>query len=188
MIELLHWFQTNYPELKTALLNAHHNFDEHDTNPYHVEGDCWSHTMMVCKIAQLKGYDRVVQVAALLHDIGKPNARNVNPKNNHVNFRGHEALSATMAKPLVADLVKRTMITLEESEEILELIALHSYLYQHSEEESMETFKDNLTLFKHLIELGECDDLGRFSKTMGQSTMNLQALLKQIEKKCLKFA
>jgi HD superfamily phosphodiesterase len=92
VIELLIWFQTNYPELKKALMESHHNFDDIDTNPYHIEGDCWSHTMLVCKIAQLEGYDRVIQVSALLHDIGKPNSRTVNPKNNHIQFFNHEEI------------------------------------------------------------------------------------------------
>ena len=110
MNKLLIWFQTNYPELKQALLNCHHNFDDKETNPYHIEGDCWSHTMMVCKIAELQNYDRVVQVAALLHDIGKPRSRKINHKNNHIQFFGHEALSAKMAKPLLVDLVEREIL------------------------------------------------------------------------------
>jgi HD superfamily phosphodiesterase len=108
----------------------------------------------------------VVQVSALLHDIGKPQSRKINPKNNYVNFHGHEEVSATMAKPLVADLLKRKMLSPAEAKEVLELISLHSYLYRHSEEEIYEKFKDNLTLFKHLVELDICDDLGRFSDGM----------------------
>lgn len=183
MVELLHWFQTNYPELKLALLSSHHNFDDSDTNPYHVEGDCWSHTMLVCKIAELKGYDKVVQVAALLHDIGKPASRKVNPKNNHVQFFGHEALSSKMAEPLVEELVNRNFLeSMDEAKEVLELIALHAYLYQESDVDVIyEKFKNRLAFFKHLLDLRVCDDLGRFSKTMGQSTLDTQAILDRIE-------
>lgn len=185
MIQYLHWFQTTYPELKFALLECHHNFDNTDTNLYHIEGDCWSHTMMVCKIAELKGYDRVVQVAALLHDIGKPNARKINPANNHVQFFGHEELSASMAEPLVADLVAKDMLGALEAQEVLELIALHAYLYKHNENEIYEKFKNNLSLFKHLIELCTCDDLGRFADTMGHSTVDIHPILEKIEKTSL---
>ena len=184
MIKLLHWFQTTYPHLKKALQESHHNFDDSDTNPYHVEGDCWSHTMLVCKMAELKGYDRVVQVSALLHDIGKPQSRKVNPENNHVQFFGHEETSATMAEPLVADLLQREMLTLMESEEVLELIALHAYLYKESDPEIIyEKFKKNLGLFKHLVELSICDDFGRFSEGMGKSTLDTDAIISKIEKK-----
>ena len=183
MVKLLHWFQISYPHLKQALLECHHNFDESDTNPYHVEGDCWSHTMMVCKVAQLRGYDRVVQVAALLHDIGKPQSRNINPQNNYVNFHGHEEVSAKMAEPLVANLVLQEMLTKEEATEVVALIALHAYLYKESDAEKIyEKFKDNLRLFKHLVELGICDDLGRFSEEMGNSTLDIDAIIERIEK------
>jgi len=182
MIILLNWFQTNYPQLKKALLECHHNFDESQTNPYHIEGDCWSHTMMVCKIAELRGYDRVVQVSALLHDIGKPQAREVNLENNYVKFWGHEEISASMAKPLVADLIKRKMLSIQEADEVLELIALHSFLYKHTEDEIYEKFKDNITLFTHLVELGYCDDFGRFSDTMGKSNLNIENILDRIKK------
>lgn len=165
MIELLTWFQTNHPQLKKDLLACHHNVDDRDTNPYHVEGDCWSHTMMVCKIAQLKGYDRVVQTACLLHDIGKPASRKINPKNNHVQFFGHEARSAKMATPLLQELVERSMLTSSEAKEVEVLIALHGEVYKN-----YTAVKQKLHaqphVWKHLLELSICDDLGRFSKSM----------------------
>jgi len=165
MIQLLNWFQTTYPHLKQDLLESHHNYNSKETNPYHIEGDCWSHTMMVCKIAQLKGYDKVVQVSALLHDIGKPQSRKINPKNNYVNFHGHEALSAKIAKPLLADLVAREMLTQVEADEVIELIALHGEIYK--DREGVEKrLKDKPSWLQHLLELSECDDLGRFSPTM----------------------
>jgi len=186
MVELIHWFSTNYSKHKKALLESHHNFDDKDTNPYHVEGDCWSHTMMVCKVAELKGYDRVVQVAALLHDIGKPASRQINPQNNHVQFFGHEALSAKMAVPLVKELVERNLLeNMDEAHEVLELIELHAYLYQESDVNVIyEKFKNRFEFFKHLLELRVCDDLGRFSKTMGESSLDTEAILEKIEKNC----
>ena len=185
MIKLLHWFQTNYPEHKKALLACHHNFDENDTNPYHIEGDCWSHTMMVCKIAQLKGYDRVVKVSALLHDIGKPQSRKINPGNKHVQFFGHEELSATMAEPLVADLLAREMLSLDEADEVLELIRLHDFLYKHSEQEIIEKFTGRYAFLKNLIALRECDDFGRFSEGMGKSDLDVENILEKISMSAL---
>ena len=165
MIQLLNWFQINYPELKHALQQSNHNFDDKETNPYHIEGDCWSHTMMVCKIAQLKGYDKVVQVSALLHDIGKPKSRKVNPKNNHVQFFGHEELSAKMAKPLMLDLRQRKILSKEEADEVLELIALHGEIYKNRDKVKAK-LRSKPHVLKHLLELSECDSLGRFSETM----------------------
>lgn len=180
MLDLLNWFQKFYPEHKEALLNCHHNHNSDETNPYHVEGDCWSHTMMVCKIAELKAYDKVVQVSALLHDIGKPSSRKINPKNNHVQFFGHEELSAKLALPLVADLLERGLISADESKEILELILWHGYLYKEQDlQQIQKSFQGKKQLFNHLLELAECDDLGRFSETMGQEKEK-RALLKKL--------
>ncbi len=163
MTQLIEWFSTTYPKYKEALLNCHHNFDEKETNPYHVEGDCWSHTMMVCKVAELKGYEKVVQVSALLHDLGKPSSRKINPLNNHVQFFGHEEKSALLARPLLEELVKRGEITKEESLEIEELILLHGTLYKLSHKEIVEKFRGREEFFRHLVELVECDGLGRFT-------------------------
>ena len=68
-----------------------------------------------------------MQVLALLHDIAKPQSRKINLQNKHVQFFGHEELSAEMAEPLVADLVAREMLSLDEVDEVLELIGLHDF-------------------------------------------------------------
>ena len=181
MVQLLTWFQTNYPHYKKALLECNHNFDDKDTNPYHIEGDCWSHTMMVCKIAQLKDYPKVVKISALLHDIGKPKARKINPENNHIQFFGHEEISAQLAQPLLDDLLQREWINHSEKKEITELIRLHGELYKHDEEHIYKMFANRLNLFIHLTQLAECDDLGRFSPTMGQKSLNIDAIIQKIK-------
>jgi len=178
MTQLIEWFLTTYPKHKEALLNCHHNFNEHETNPYHVEGDCWSHTMMVCKVAELKGYDKVVQISALLHDLGKPSSRKINPKNNHVQFFGHEERSALLARPLLEELVKRGEITKEESLEIEELILLHGTLYKLSHKEIVEKFRGREEFFRHLVELVECDGLGRFTDSYNFNKEELLNLFK----------
>ncbi len=177
MTEFIDWFSTTYPKYKEALLNCHHNFNNSETNPYHVEGDCWSHTMMVCKIAELKGYDKIVQISALLHDIGKPQSRKINPKNNHIQFFGHEKKSALLAKPILKELVEKKKITEEESLEIEELISLHGILYKITHQEIIERFKGRENFFRHLVELVECDNLGRFANISNQRVFNREELL-----------
>ncbi len=167
MYELVEWFQINFPQHHQALLGCNHNFDKKDLNPYHLESDCWSHTMMVCKLAELYKYDAVVLVAALLHDIGKPTARKVNPKNNHIQFFGHEELSAEMAVEILNKMIKEEMITEEEKNIILELILHHGFLYKYSEaEEILAYFNRDKIFCRHLISLIKCDSLGRFASDM----------------------
>lgn len=163
MYQLIEWFQINYPELHNDLLHCNHNFDETDLNPYHLESDCWSHTMLVCKVAELNSYDKVVQIAALLHDIGKPASRKINPKNNHVQFFEHEELSAFMATDILSSMVQESMISKEEQVEVQELVLLHALLHKEiDEKELLERFENKKSFYIHLVQLCRCDSLGRF--------------------------
>jgi len=145
------------------LLESNHNFNEKVLNPYHLESDCWSHTMMVCKIAELSNYDKVVQIAALLHDIGKPASRQINPRNNHVQFFGHEVLSSKMAIAVLEKMQSEQIIDEEENREILKLIEHHAFMHKNEDLlDLVEYFKGDIAFCIHLIELSRCDNLGRF--------------------------
>ncbi len=160
MNELIEWFCRNYPDLKKLMQTCEHS--EGDINPYHIEGDCWSHTMLVCKVAEIKGVSKVVQVASLLHDIGKPSSRKVKPSNNHVLFFGHEEQSAKIAKPILDKLAEYGYIKSSDIEYILDLIRYHGLVYKESIDELSKRFDQKF--FCHLMQLGECDKLGRFHK------------------------
>jgi len=182
MYQLVEWFQINFPQHHQALFECNHNFDKKDLNPYHLESDCWSHTMMVCKLAELFKYDTVVLVSALLHDIGKPFARKVNPKNNHVQFFGHEELSSEMAIEILERMIEEQMITKEEKNIILELIVHHGFLYKYSGVEEMLTYFEGDKMFcRYLISLIKCDSLGRFASDLSDER-RFDKLLDELEK------
>ncbi len=163
MYQIIEWFQLNYPELHNSLLQCNHNYDYKDLNPYHLESDCWSHTMLVCKVAELNGYDKVVQIAALLHDIGKPGSRKINPRNNHIQFFGHEELSASMSEEILSFMVSEKIISMDEQTEIKELVRLHALLHHDFEEKELqERFGNRKSFYIHLVQLCRCDSLGRF--------------------------
>ncbi len=164
MYELVEWFQINYPSLHHDLLMCSHNFDNSSINPYHIETDCWSHTMMVCKVAELYRYDTVVMVAALLHDIGKPSVRNINMKNHHVQFFEHEDHSAKIAKDIVDKMVDEKMISFAQASEIIDLIQNHSIFFKDPHpHELFKMFEHSKTKYIHLVQLCYCDSLGRFT-------------------------
>ena len=178
MSYLIEWFQINYPQLCRDLLNCNHNISDSNLNPYHLESDCWSHTMMVCKVAELYEYDKEVQISALLHDIGKPQARKINPKNNHVQFFGHEELSAEIAEEILYQMQKENIINRHESHEIKELIRLHSLLHKNPDLHILvEQFKDNKELYVHLVQLNQCDHLGRFCEDGGSDKKKFNRLM-----------
>lgn len=163
MYELISWFQLNFPEFKKAMVECEHNFDDTEVNPYHIESDVWSHTMMVCKMAEVYEYDWVVYVAALLHDIAKPKTRKINPKNNHVQFFGHEEISVELSKDILQKMHYESMLNLNELQEVEELIAKHSLLHKEKDPHKLfMMFKDKKEIYIHLIQLSRCDALGRF--------------------------
>ena len=163
MSEMIKWFQLHYPQIKTALQRCSHSAARNEVNPYHVEDDCWSHTMMVCKMVEINTDDKALMAAALLHDIGKPVSRRINPKNNHVQFFGHEEESAKMAKPILAKMAEEGILDTVEANEALELVALHGFFYScHNIDEAYSTFAERKDFFLKLSILLECDHLGRF--------------------------
>lgn len=174
MHELISWFQINYPHYRDELKDSMHNFDDNNLNPYHLESDCWSHTMMVCKIAQIENFDRTVQIAALLHDIGKPSVRRINLKNNHVQFFGHEIVSAYLSVEILQKMIDQNMITKNEFAKIFLLISLHSIFYKEKNIVTLfDKFKKYKNLFVHLIELNKCDNEGRFCKYANYNEENI---------------
>lgn len=181
MYQLVEWFQLQFPKLHNDLLQCNHNYDEKNLNPYHLESDCWSHTMMVCKIAEMSGYDKVVQIAALLHDIGKPASRKINPRNNHVQFFGHEGLSAVMAEDILDLMMEEMIINDDEKKVVIKLIVHHTFLYKHPEPGAMMKYFNNDTAFcTQLVRLIRCDSLGRFCTDLSDEE-KFQDLFEQIK-------
>jgi len=178
--QLIEWFSKKYNDIKWDMQRCHHSFAKGEVNPYHIEDDCWSHTMLVCKVCELKGYSRVVQVACLLHDIGKPKAREVK-SNNYVYFKGHEAISAQMAKTILEDMTKDSMIKKEQIDTILELILMHGYLQRKKDvDEVIEEFKGREEFLKLLVQVSECDDMGRFAKSANESAIFREKILSKV--------
>jgi len=154
MTELISWFQLEYPEIVKSMKKCNHHGES--LNPYHLESDVWTHTMMVCKQAENASYE--VRIAALLHDIGKPLTRKVNPKNENVSFYNHDSVGAFHA----LSILKRPELDLSKNEQvrIFQTIALHTQIYKltHEQLAAIGDFK----LIKNLIELGNADHSGRF--------------------------
>ena len=181
MTELISWFQLEYAELVKSMKASDHHFTDSDQffmdarnggakqgrlkdlkkhpvnlNPYHCESDVFTHTMLVCKQAENAPY--LVKLAALLHDIGKPATRSVNPKNGRVSFYNHDAVGAFMS----LEILKREELGLTKQEQVhvFNLIALHTQIYKLSVEQLAEI--GDFDLIGNLIELGKADHSGRF--------------------------
>ncbi|MFQ6090164.1 MAG: HD domain-containing protein, partial [Candidatus Bipolaricaulia bacterium] len=61
---------------------------------YHPEGDVYTHTLLALELADRLGFEPLVKLAILLHDIGKPAAYE---RNRGENMAGHEAMGEELA-------------------------------------------------------------------------------------------
>ena len=75
--ELINWFQIEFTPLANAMKASNHNTVPDEPNPYHLEDQVWAHTCMVALRAEILDVPKINKICAILHDIGKPIAREV---------------------------------------------------------------------------------------------------------------
>lgn len=163
--ELVAWFQVNYPDLVKAMKGAQHHYNESLLNPYHLEGDVFTHTMMVCLMARTVAPDNdLVRWSSLLHDIGKPGARRINDETKRVAFHGHEGLSSFM----LIDILNKTDIPVKDKILIHKLVAMHGELFHFVKSDGtiksdiLDVFKGERELLENLTYQVWADSFGRF--------------------------
>ena len=89
--------------------------------------DVYEHTLTVVRNAialEENGPDVTLRIAALMHDIGKPDTKDVNPS-GRVTFHHHELVGARMARKRL----RAMRFPKEDISEISQLIALHLRFY-----------------------------------------------------------
>ena len=166
MNNLISWFQMRYPELVKDMRDSTHHLLEGELegygstlNPYHLEGTVFEHTLLVCKQAEKE--NKLVKIAALLHDIGKPDTRMVNPRNGRVSFFNHDAVSAFKS----IEILNHPYLGLTDSEKshIFNLLALHTQVFKQTPEQLKDLFIGQQALADDFIRLGVADSNGRFT-------------------------
>jgi predicted kinase len=197
MGELVRWFHTDCPDVVAGMKTCNHALDEYEVNPYHIEGSIWSHTMLVCK--QAENDPKVLKLAALFHDVGKVDAREVipynqpkpnfngngheesiiyDPKNEgkmKVMFRGHEGISFWKAIDHLNKLVLLGVISKEEMIEVLELVSLHGTLSNRIKDGSEFKPEKVVNMFTehrkyaNFVKMAKNDYNGRFFDDKGGS-------------------
>jgi predicted kinase len=113
-----------------------------DESVYHMEGDIWTHTMLVFNQARLATDSKIMKITALLHDLGKPLAKF--NKDGKVRFSGHENISVLLSIGFLLDLFKINYISKSDLLNILYLINYHGILWQKSEKQIKEYFDKHL--------------------------------------------
>ena len=137
------------PEFKDMI-----GFNQH--NPYH-KYDVWSHTYNTIIFCPL---DRITQLAALFHDIGKPHCFQQEEVNGELrfHFKGHAEKSVEITEKILRDL----RFSNKDIEEILLLIKYHDVTFSPTKKfiRKMLTKMTKEDL-KRLIDLRIADVLGQ---------------------------
>lgn len=158
MNKLIEEFQLRYPELVKQMHESTHHFSEERLNPYHLEGSIFTHSLMVCLMAENTSLSRSNKIACLLHDIGKPACRTVSEDRQRVHFIGHEGYSAHMS----IDIMKDFGLTAHEIIHNFQIIAMHTDPFKMDSEALMSRCFRNHKLYIDLKTVSECDHKGRF--------------------------
>ena len=120
---------------------------------YHPEGDVFVHTILT--VEKLGPHpDFVLALAALLHDIGKPEASR---RSRPLHFPEHERIGRDMAEQIC----RRLRLSNEETERVARLVHRHMY-FRHAREMKDSTLKKLFAEpdFGLLAELYRADALG----------------------------
>jgi putative nucleotidyltransferase with HDIG domain len=170
MTDIIKQFQEQNKDLVWWMKRTtHHHADESNQqvtcNPYHLEGDVWSHTMMVVANAMdetLWERDKLLLYATLLHDIGKIHTRKNSTKNpGRVHFYGHAGVSFWMAVDLLNGPFGKSL-TSHEKQIVLEVVSLHhNYMDHLSTTKIFTDFVENFPLMNMVRKHSICDSLGR---------------------------
>lgn len=84
--------------------------------------DVWSHTMAVLDACP---ENRVLRLAGLLHDVGKPRSREFSEKTSDYTFYNHEAIGAEMADAIL----KRLRASNDDRTRVVQLVRHHLICY-----------------------------------------------------------
>jgi len=143
---------------------------------YHAEGDVWVHTMMVIEQAPKSP---LLQLSALLHDIGKPQTRTEHGE--RVKFLGHETLSADMAK----EFLDKRKFSKTLTSDVEKLVRLHLRGSDCSKWKGLKAarrfVRDSEPLTEELIQLIEADSHASLSSN-GSPRLEHIALLRNFVK------
>ena len=151
--ELLKFFTFNYPKFVQIMKNCDHG-NESGLNPYHMEGDNWTHSVMVLK--ETENAHDIFKYAALLHDIGKPFVREV--IDGKTRFFNHDPVSGFLA----LDIMKTLNLDSLTKQKLFQLICLHTEAFRLTKEQQAKKYLD-YGLQKLVLEFGKYDSLGRIS-------------------------
>ena len=147
-----------------------------EQDPIHRHKDVLSHTIAVVAKTSPK---RIVRLAALFHDIGKPKTRSIGPKG--VSFHHHEVVGARMTR----DRMRALRYSNDDIEVVSQLVFLHlrfhTYRMGWSDSAVRRYVRDAGDLLDELNELTRCDCTTRNRKKAEALNRRMDELEARIE-------
>jgi len=126
-------------------------------NKHHIY-DCYEHSLLSLKYACEKKFNRFVKIAALLHDIAKPRAKQGEGPDS--TFYNHEITGAKMTKQIL----ERLKFSKKEIEKVYILVRYHLFYYNVGEvgESSIRRLVKNVGSenMEELLQLRMADRIG----------------------------
>jgi poly(A) polymerase len=142
-----------------------------EQDPIHRHKDVLAHTLAV--VAKTRP-ERIVRLAALLHDVGKPKTRSIGP--DGVSFHHHEVVGARMAR----DRMRALKYPNEDIETVSRLVYLHLRFHTYEmgwTDSAVRRFvRDAGPLLPELIELTRCDCTTRNERKARQLARRMDEL------------
>jgi poly(A) polymerase len=123
-----------------------------ERDPLHHHKDVYAHTLAV--VDGCPTNDKVLRLAALLHDIGKPATREFHP-DGRVSFHHHEVVGARMARKRL----KALKYPNDEIDQIADLVFLHLRFHGYS-----ESAWTDAAVRRYVRDAGSEEQLGRLNR------------------------
>jgi poly(A) polymerase len=148
-----------------------------EQDPIHRHKDVLAHTIAV---VQKTSPDKVLRLAALLHDVGKPKTRSFAP-GGRVTFHHHEVVGARMAR----ERMQALRYPQEEIDDVTALVELHlrfhTYKMGWTDSAVRRYVRDAGHLLDQLNELTRCDCTTRNERKAKELAGRMDALQERIE-------
>ena len=174
--ELIIDFQKKMPDLVKEMKASDHHYDIDNLNPYHLESDVWSHTMMVMLMAREMNSSFIESLACLLHDVGKPMSRLSMDDKKRVGYFGHEGLSCFIA----LNYLNTLDISDEDKIKVLRLICYHTEIFKLTYNKFNALFKnEDPSFIDSLMKVSKADSLGRFNLDEGRDFPEVKCTKKE---------
>lgn len=185
-MEILEWFKREYHIIVENMKNSDHDYSLDAQSIHHMEGDVWTHTMMVYRFVQ--GESEELRLVALLHDIGKPDCRIEKHKKQRASFYDHQFLSSFLAVDIL-NKYERVFDTKIDKEMILKTINWHQELNRLGEFDEDGNFSlsdEDVRFINHkysdfdfyvfAVAFAKADDYGRMSVTYKEIVKRMEML------------